>query len=99
MSTRIIRYRAKPERADENQKLIEGVFADLAEQHPAGVNYASFRLPDDSFIHVVRIEGDDASLTSLPAFQRFQDGIGERFAEPPVFVEGTVVGLHGFAVG
>ncbi len=29
MKAIVVRYQAKPERADENQKLIEAVFADL----------------------------------------------------------------------
>jgi len=43
MSTRVIRYRTQPDRADENQKLVEAVFAELAEHQPAGVRYACLR--------------------------------------------------------
>ena len=32
--TKVIRYRTKPEHADENQRLIRDVFAELAEQSP-----------------------------------------------------------------
>ena len=32
MATTVVRYQAKPERADENQQLIEAVFAALDEQ-------------------------------------------------------------------
>ena len=30
MTATVVRYQAKPDRADENQQLIEAVFADLA---------------------------------------------------------------------
>ena len=59
MTTTVVRYQAKPERADENQQLIEAVFADLEARQPDGFTYKVFRLDDGvSFIHVV-IEHDD----------------------------------------
>lgn len=62
----VIRYRTKPESADENQRLIENVFADLATEAPAGLRYSSFRLADGvTFVHVVDGEG----LPKLAAFQ------------------------------
>ena len=36
MSTVVVRYRTKPEHADENQRLVEAVFAELAATTPAG---------------------------------------------------------------
>ena len=44
MAVTIVRYRTRPERADENQALIEQVFAELRATAPAGLRYASFRL-------------------------------------------------------
>jgi hypothetical protein len=38
----IMRYQAKPERADENQQLIEAVFAELNEREPDGFTTKSF---------------------------------------------------------
>ena len=35
MKATVVRYQAKPERADENQALVEKVFADLEARHPA----------------------------------------------------------------
>ncbi|MEA2827789.1 MAG: hypothetical protein QOG43_2228, partial [Actinomycetota bacterium] len=71
MKSTVVRYQAKPDRADENQKLIEAVFADLEERRPEGFTYKVFRLDDGvSFIHVV-IEHDIAdpdSLQDVPAF-------------------------------
>ena len=95
MKTTVVRYQAKPERADENQKLIEDVFADLDERKPHGFTYKVFRLEDGvSFIHVV-IEHDVAepdSLQDVPAFGRFLEEIGDRCEIAPVASGATVVG-------
>ena len=40
------------EAADENQRRVEGVFAELAATEPSDVSYLVFRLADDSFVHV-----------------------------------------------
>ena len=42
----VVRYEMRPDTADENQRLIENVFAELAETHPDGISYAAFRLDD-----------------------------------------------------
>jgi hypothetical protein len=95
MKTIVVRYQAKPERADENQKLIEAVFAELHDREPEGFTYKVFRLDDGvSFIHVV-IEHDVAepgSLQALPAFQAFVADIGDRCEIPPVAMGATIVG-------
>ena len=95
-TTRVIRYRTKPEQADENERLVRGVFAELAEEHPAGLRYATFRLADGvSFVHVAVTDDDENPLTSSPAFAAFQAGIGERCAEGPTAAEATVIGNFG----
>jgi len=59
-TTKVIRYRTKPEHADENERLIRGVFAELAEDRPDGLHYATFRLDDGvSFVHVAVTDGVD----------------------------------------
>jgi hypothetical protein len=95
MSTTVVRYQAKPERADENQRLIEAVFAELAARQPEGFTYKVFRLEDGvNFIHVV-IEHDvdePDSLQAVPAFQAFVAGIAERCDIPPIATGATIVG-------
>lgn len=95
MKTIVVRYQAKPERADENQQLIEAVFADLHERESEGFTYKVFRLEDSvSFIHVViEHDGDSTdSLQDVPAFQAFVADIGGRCDIPPVATRATIVG-------
>jgi hypothetical protein len=95
MKTTVVRYQAKPERADENQQLIEAVFAELDVREPEGFTYKVFRLDDGvSFIHVViehDVEDPD-SLQSVPAFQAFVASIADRCDVPPVAMGATIVG-------
>ena len=95
MTTTVVRYEAKPDRADENQQLIEAVFAELEERAPEGFTYKVFRLEDGvSFIHVA-IEHDvdePDSLQDVPAFQAFVAEIADRCAVAPVATGATVVG-------
>jgi hypothetical protein len=95
MKTTVVRYQAKPDRAEENQRLIEAVFAELNEREPEGFTYKVFRLADGvSFIHVV-IEHDvdhPDSLQAVPAFQAFVADIADRCDVPPVATSATIVG-------
>jgi hypothetical protein len=97
MKAVVVRYQAKPERADENQKLIEAVFADLDARQPEGFTYRAIRLEDGvSFVHMV-IEHDverSDSLADVPAFQRFVADIADRCQVQPVATGGTVVGSY-----
>ena len=98
METTIVRYTTRPERADENQALIEKVFVELVATAPTGLRYASFRLADGvSFVHVATVDGNDANpLTSTPAFAEFVRDIAERCVEGPIGSSATVVGEFGF---
>ena len=76
--TRVIRYKTHPECADENERLIRDVFAELAEQQPPGLRYAAFRLDDGvSFVHVAVTDGAANPLSASAAFGKFQAGIQE----------------------
>lgn len=95
----VVRYQAKPDRAEENQKLIEAVFADLDRLQPAGFSYQAFRLEDGvSFVHVVTehsgVDNPD-SLQDVPAFQAFVADIADRCDVPPLAMSATVVGDYG----
>ena len=95
----VVRYQAKPDRAEENQKLIEAVFADLERLKPAGFSYQVLRLEDGiSFVHVV-IEHEGVvnpdSLQDVPAFQAFVADIADRCDVLPLAMAATVVGGYG----
>jgi len=96
MSTIVVRYRPTPERADENQALVEAVFAELAESQPDGLRYATFRLDDGTFVHIADVEGDVNPLASSAAFAEFQREIGERCApgDGPNPQPATLVGSY-----
>jgi hypothetical protein len=100
MRTVIVRYQTKPDRADENQQLVEKVFAELAERQLDNFRYASFRLEDGvSFVHVVtETDGgsNPGSLADIPAFAEFQREIADRCEVQPVAQGATIVGSHRF---
>lgn len=61
--------------ADDNQRRIEAVFAELATNKPGNVSYIVLRLADDSFIHLsFHDHGDNEvnPITSAAAFAHFQ---------------------------
>src|ERR1700682_3673361 len=95
MAVVVVRYKTKPDRADENQALIEKVFGELNVGRPAGLRYATFRLADGaSFVHVASIETDDGTnpLGTTPAFSEFLQGINDRCEDGPLASDSTVVG-------
>lgn len=96
MQATVVRYRAKADRADENQRLIEAVFAELEAAEPDGFTYKVLRLEDGvNFVHIV-IEHDGVerrdSLQDVAAFQAFLAGIADRCDVQPVATGATVVG-------
>ena len=95
MKWTLVRYRTKPDRADENQRLSAAVFKELQDKAPAGLRYAVFRLPDDTFVHVAALEEGGTPLSSLESFQAFQKDIRERCAEGPLPAEPCLVGNYG----
>ena len=69
------------EAADENQRRVEGVFAELNATKPDTVSYIVLRLEDDSFVHVsFHNHGDDEAnpIASTAAFAHFQEDHADR---------------------
>jgi hypothetical protein len=92
--TKVVRYRTKPEHAEENERLIRDVFAELSKEGPEGLRYATFRLDDGvSFVHVAVVEGVNPLSTS-DAFAKFQSGISDRCEEGPLPADATIVGSY-----
>ena len=96
MSTMVVvRYETRGEAAEENERLVRRVFAELAEQRPDGLRYATFRLADGvSFVHLAVVEGEENPLAGSAAFADFQKGIGERLTGGPDRAEATLVGSY-----
>jgi hypothetical protein len=91
----VVRYRTTAETADENQRLVQAVYAELAEQRPEGLQYATYRLADGvTFVHVAL--GGGEVLPELAAFQEFQRDLGSRLegGGPPDASVSTVVGRY-----
>jgi hypothetical protein len=101
MAVTVVRYKAKPDRSDENQAFVEKVFAELAAQRPEGLRYMTIRLADGvSFVHVASVETADGvnPLLDTPAFGAFQKEIADRIEEGPIAMQGAVIGSYGFPV-
>ena len=95
----VVRYRVKPERVEENEQLIERVYAELAESAPSGIHYATFRLEDGvSFVHIASIDTADGSnpLRGDHGIRRIRPRDRQRCDEPPVVQDSTLVGSYGF---
>ncbi len=91
----IIRYRTRPDAAEENSRLVEAVFASLAELGPDDFAYTTYRLTDGvSFVHIARLDGAENPLATLPAFAEFQRDLAGRCADPPTPTTATIVGSY-----
>jgi hypothetical protein len=93
----IIRYKVKPDRVSENEKLVRAVYDELHQARPAGFRYATFRLDDgQTFVHIASHETGDESnpLSGIAAFGRFQDGIADRCEETPQVTQMHEIGSY-----
>ncbi len=92
MSQKLVRYRVKPEKIEENQRLVEGVFRELHAKSPADVRYLVVKLSDGTFYHL--FEDGSKTIPALDAFAAFRNGGKERRLEEPQQLEATVVGSY-----
>lgn len=94
-STAIVRYATRPEAADENQRLIEAVLAELDATKPEGVSYSAFRLADGvTFVHVAVFDSEANPLAELKSFKEFASTIAQRCDEPPTPAQAELVGAY-----
>ena len=63
MSKVMVRYKVKPERAQENERLIRAVYEELAQTTPAGLRYATFKLEDGVSFLLARVRRGDTVAT------------------------------------
>src|SRR5262245_51446934 len=97
MSVVMVRYTTKPDRADENQALVEQVFAELSATQPDGLRYTTLRLADGvSFVHIAAVDTADGAnpLTTTAAFAEFVRDVEARCVEAPVAMQATIVGAY-----
>jgi hypothetical protein len=97
MNRVIVRYKVKPDRAEENKALVRAVYDELGAAEPSGLRYATFVLDDGvSFVHIAATEGEENPLTETAAFKAFQKDIKDRCDEPPVVSPLNEVGSYRF---
>ena len=95
MAQVMVRYKVKPDRAEENATLVRAVYEELHRTAPGGLSYATFVLEDGvSFVHLATHDGDDNPLAQIAAFQRFQEHVRDRCDEPPVVSRMREVGSY-----
>jgi hypothetical protein len=95
--TVVVRYETRADAAEENQRLVEQVIAQLNDDRPDGLRYAAFRLADGvSFVHVAVVEDEVDPLSQLATFAEFQRGLGDRLVGPPVPTAAALVGSYRF---
>ena len=94
----VTRYQAaSSDAADENQRRIERVFAELAEIKPDNVTYLVLRLADDSFVHVsfhAHGHDDPNPISGLAAFKHFGDDHAARRDGPVDQQEAHLIGAY-----
>jgi hypothetical protein len=80
----LVRYAAKPDCADENERLGRAVFDELKRTAPEHVAYALFRNGLE-FVHLlINFEADDSSpVTELASFKAFTKDVAARCQAPP----------------
>jgi hypothetical protein len=92
MQRMLVRYRAKPEKIEENQRLIGEVFRELRAKSPKDVRYLVLKLSDGTFCHLV--EDGSKTIASLEAFAAFRRGGEDRRIDEPQQLEATVIGNY-----
>jgi hypothetical protein len=98
VQTTVVRYETKPECAEENERLVAKVYAELQEIAPDGFSYATFRLDDGvTFVHIARDAGTSGfALADVAAFKDFVSAVADRCVVPPVALNANVVGSYHF---
>jgi hypothetical protein len=96
MTARMVTYRVKDGRADENSAYVRDVMADLDARSTEGVAYSVYLLEDGvTFLHVVDEDGEGGRLQVSEAFQRFTATLVEdRCADTPQLHQMTLVGSY-----
>ena len=87
MTVTVVRYRTKPDRADENQAFVEKVFAELAAERPDGSALHDLPARRRRELRARRVGRDRRRrepADGTPAFGAFQQEIADRCEEGPI---------------
>ncbi|MDE5441435.1 hypothetical protein GWG65_08215 [Bradyrhizobium sp. CSA207] len=96
---KLVQYRVKPEKVEENQRLIVGVFRELAARAPKDVEYLVFQLDDGTFCTFCHLVSDPLEvLQKLSAFAAFQHNGDARRLTVPVQNRAGIIGNYRFPV-
>ena len=82
----MVTYTVKPDRVEENERLVRAVYEGLAAIGDPDVHYATFKKEDGlTFVHLAFFANADkqAILSTSPAFVEFQRDILDRCDVPP----------------
>jgi hypothetical protein len=90
----VVRYRTRPDAADDNERLIQAVFEDLAQAQPGGLRYSAYRVDETTFVHTAAFDSDVNPLEDLPAFRAFTAGLPGRCEQPPAPAAGHLAGSY-----
>ena len=98
MKTVVVRYRVKPDRANENVQLVEAVFTELKQTAPRGVHYAAFVEEDGlSFVHIASFDDEiENPMPQMDSFKAFQKDIKDRCDEAPLPEQLSEIGCYNF---
>lgn len=95
MKRTLVLYTTKPDRAEENARLIGSVFAELQAQAPKGLRYVVLRYGEGRFAHLAEQPDGAPSLSDFAAFRAFQQSAGERWLVRPEVSAVSLVGSYG----
>jgi hypothetical protein len=93
----MVRYEVKPDRVQENERLVRAVYDELAASAPPGLSYVTFLLEDGvTFVHVAGMDTEDGRslLAEVPAFRTFQEGLADRLVAPLTRTAVRRIGSH-----
>jgi len=91
-----ITYTVKPEKVDENIRLIQEVFKQLQNDKINGIKYTCYKVGDNVFTHIVQFENDAANLafTNMSAFKEFRKAFNDRVIGKAVSNEVSEIGFY-----
>ncbi len=94
---KLVRYKVKKDRAQQNIDDIKSVFRALEETRPDHLRYATFQLEDGvSFVHIAIVESADGDnpLQQFEEFKAFAGDIAERCEETPTISSIETIGAY-----